>query len=46
MWQSLPIAELDRLAQLELRIGFGDELLRLGHLKVFMDGALGSGTAN
>jgi predicted amidohydrolase YtcJ len=46
VWQSLPISDLEGLAALGLRSGFGDELLRLGHLKVFMDGALASGTAN
>ena len=46
VWQTLPAEELPRLAGLQLRSGFGDELLRLGHLKVFMDGALGSATAN
>ena len=30
---------------LELRSGFGSELLRVGPVKVFMDGTLGSGTA-
>ena len=46
VWQSLPAGELARLCALKLRSGFGDERLRLGHLKVFMDGALGSATAN
>ena len=46
VWQTLPVAELARLSGLRVRSGFGDEVLRLGHLKVFMDGALGSGTAN
>jgi len=32
-------------ARLGLRTGFGDEWLRLGHLKLFLDGALGSQTA-
>lgn len=46
VWQSLPITDLDSLRAIGLRSGFGDDLLRLGHLKVFMDGALGSGTAD
>ncbi len=46
VWQSLPVSELDAMSELGLRSGFGDDLLRLGHLKVFMDGALGSSTAN
>ena len=32
-------------ANLGLEAGFGDEWLRLGHLKLFLDGALGSHTA-
>jgi predicted amidohydrolase YtcJ len=43
--QSMPFPRLDDLARLGLASGLGDEWLRLGHLKLFMDGALGSGTA-
>ena len=46
VWQALPADRLPELSRLELQSGFGDELLRLGHLKVFLDGALGSATAN
>jgi predicted amidohydrolase YtcJ len=45
VWQSLPHEQLDRLAGLGLRSGLGDDFLRLGYLKAFMDGTLGSGTA-
>jgi hypothetical protein len=45
VWQSLPYDKLDELAAVELRSGFGDEFLRLGYLKAFMDGTLGSQTA-
>lgn len=45
VWQSLPHERLGELAALGLRSGLGDEFLRLGYLKVFMDGTLGSGTA-
>jgi predicted amidohydrolase YtcJ len=45
VWQSLPAARLHELAELGLRSGLGGPLLRLGYLKVFMDGALGSRTA-
>ena len=45
VWQSLPAAQIDRLGELGLRSGLGDGLLRLGYLKAFMDGTLGSGTA-
>lgn len=37
--------ELSHLAGLGLRTGFGDNFLRLGHVKVFTDGSLGSRTA-
>ncbi len=45
VWQSLPHEQLDSIARLGLRPGLGDGHLRLGYLKVFMDGTLGSGTA-
>jgi len=45
VWQSLPHGMLPQLAELGVRSGFGDDLLRLGYLKVFMDGTLGSQTA-
>ncbi|TMJ97484.1 MAG: amidohydrolase [Actinobacteria bacterium] len=45
VWQSLPHEQLDRLGELGLRSGIGDELLRVGYIKVFMDGTLGSRTA-
>ena len=45
VWQSLPHERVGELAGLGLRSGFGDPLLRLGYLKAFMDGTLGSQTA-
>jgi predicted amidohydrolase YtcJ len=45
VWQSLPYDRLDELAALGLSSGLGDGFLRLGYLKAFMDGTLGSGTA-
>ncbi len=39
------LATLDGLISAELRSGLGDEWLRLGGLKLFMDGSLGSQTA-
>ena len=45
VWQSLPAEKVDELAALDLRSGFGDNLLRVGYLKAFMDGTLGSQTA-
>ncbi len=45
VWQSLPADRLAELKALGLRSGFGDDFLRLGYLKTFMDGTLGSRTA-
>jgi predicted amidohydrolase YtcJ len=45
VWQSLPWQKLPELESLGLRSGLGDDRLRLGYLKVFMDGTLGSQTA-
>lgn len=45
VWGSIPHEQLDSAAALSLRSGFGDELLRIGYLKCFMDGTLGSQTA-
>ncbi len=45
VWQSLPHARVGELRELGIRSGFGSPRLRIGYLKAFMDGALGSGTA-
>jgi predicted amidohydrolase YtcJ len=45
VWQSFPYEQLPHLRALGMRSGFGDDLLRVGYLKVFMDGTLGSATA-
>ena len=45
VWQSLPHDHADRLAETGIRGGFGDDYLRVGYLKAFMDGTLGSQTA-
>jgi predicted amidohydrolase YtcJ len=45
VWQSLPAEQADELADLHIRSGFGDDLVRVGYLKAFMDGTLGSQTA-
>jgi predicted amidohydrolase YtcJ len=45
VWQSLPHERVGELAALGLRSRIGDDFLRLGYLKVFMDGTLGSRTA-
>ena len=45
VWQSLPYDRVGDLAAVGVRGGFGGPLLRLGYLKAFMDGTLGSQTA-
>jgi predicted amidohydrolase YtcJ len=45
VWQSLPAEKADELADVDVRSGLGSPLLRLGYLKAFMDGTLGSQTA-
>jgi predicted amidohydrolase YtcJ len=45
VWQSAPHERADELASVGVRSAFGDSMLRLGYLKVFMDGTLGSQTA-
>jgi predicted amidohydrolase YtcJ len=45
VWQSLPAEKADELAAVDVRSGFGGPLLRIGYLKAFMDGTLGSQTA-
>ena len=45
VWQSLPWDRVDELRTLGIRSGFGDDMLRIGYLKGFMDGTLGSATA-
>ena len=45
VWQSLPAEQVDELAALHVRSGFGNDLVRAGYLKAFMDGTLGSQTA-
>src|SRR4029077_10746251 len=45
VWQSIPHDRLDEAVAVGLRSGFGSPYLRIGYLKVFMDGTLGSRTA-
>ena len=45
VWQSIPHDHLNDASAVGLRSGFGGPLLRIGYLKVFMDGTLGSQTA-
>lgn len=44
--QHIPVAGLPHARALGLRSGFGDEWLRIGGVKIFADGSLGSRTAS
>ncbi len=43
--KSIPLELLPQAVELGLRAGFGDDRLRIGQVKAFMDGALGPQTA-
>jgi predicted amidohydrolase YtcJ len=43
--KSIPLEDLPLAVGLGLRTGFGDDILRIGSVKAFMDGALGPQTA-
>ncbi|HUJ92691.1 MAG TPA: amidohydrolase [Gaiellaceae bacterium] len=45
VWQSVPHEKVADLRSLSLRSGVGSPFLRVGYLKAFMDGTLGSQTA-
>jgi predicted amidohydrolase YtcJ len=45
VWQSVPYERLPELEALGVRSPIGDDFLRIGYLKAFMDGTLGSQTA-
>jgi predicted amidohydrolase YtcJ len=45
VWQSLPHEQVDRLEAVGMASGLGDDLLRVGYIKAFLDGTLGSRTA-
>lgn len=45
VWQSVPAALVGELQAVGITSGLGGPLLRVGYLKAFMDGTLGSGTA-
>jgi len=44
-WVTLPGHQLDDIIGLGLRTGFGNEKLRVGHVKFFSDGGMGARTA-
>jgi predicted amidohydrolase YtcJ len=45
MWMHIPGERLDEAIALGLRTGFGDDTLRVGHVKLFSDGGQGARTA-
>ena len=46
VWATLPAERIDEIIALGLRSGFGDDWLRIGPVKAFADGTLGSRTAS
>jgi predicted amidohydrolase YtcJ len=44
-WLTLPGHQLDEIVDLGLRTGFGNDRLRIGHVKFFSDGGMGARTA-
>ncbi len=45
LWMDIPGERLDEAIALGLRSGFGDDRLRVGHVKLFSDGSQGARTA-
>ncbi len=45
LWMGIPGERLDEAIALGLRTGFGDDYLRMGHVKLFSDGSQGARTA-
>ncbi|OGO20270.1 MAG: hypothetical protein A2Z14_16170 [Chloroflexi bacterium RBG_16_48_8] len=43
--KNIPLDQLENAIEVGLRTGFGNEWLRIGHIKIFADGALGPQTA-
>ena len=43
--KNIPVSHLDSALDLGLRTGFGNDLIRMGNVKLFSDGALGPRTA-
>jgi predicted amidohydrolase YtcJ len=41
----LPIQEMDKFIEKGIKQGQGDDMVKIGHLKAYIDGTLGSGTA-
>ena len=45
LWMMLPGERLNQAIEMGLRTGFGDDYLRVGHVKFFSDGGQGARTA-
>ncbi|MFZ2324580.1 MAG: amidohydrolase [Ignavibacteriaceae bacterium] len=45
IYTRMPIAEYKKLVEKNIRVGYGDNLIKMGSLKAFADGSLGSSTA-
>ena len=45
IYTRMPIAEYKKLVEQNIQVGSGDEYIRMGSLKAFADGSLGSSTA-
>jgi predicted amidohydrolase YtcJ len=45
VWTNIPGERLDEVVSMGLRTGFGEDCIRLGHVKFFSDGSVGARTA-
>ena len=45
LWKSIPLDNLDAAIDSELHSGLGNRWIKIGAVKIFLDGALGSSTA-
>jgi predicted amidohydrolase YtcJ len=45
VWMNLPLEKLSEAVAIGLRTGFGNDRLRVGHVKIFSDGSQGARTA-
>jgi predicted amidohydrolase YtcJ len=45
IWMNIPLEHIDYAIELGLHTGFGDNYLRVGHVKLFSDGSQGARTA-
>lgn len=46
VWATIPVDSLEHAKELGIAAGFGDRFLKVGGVKIFADGALGSRTAS